>query len=628
MSSNVTNVIIHEIDGQGVQPNTNDANVRIILRQNTKDPNKAPVIKTNSWSFSHDVADLFNARVTNGGSGMTEGPVYTQKIKDKNSTIEFYNAYLDLQGENVLWSCEAIENIEGVLLGQSKWLYEVSKALYFQDLDLEDKYIQVPYVINTIPNYTEAAIATITAFVVLDKMNDISKEIFKILADILSILGAIGAMIKIVIVIAWAIIVLAQIIVFITDIFDHLIQPIKYHAGMLWKELLEIGFKEIGLGFQSTIFDDEFNASLLIMPAKPQSAEDINNQFALGFTVPDSTKTNGEYQKGFNSLIEATLTYFRAEFEIIDDVFIMEKKGDAVVDPVYELPDLPNLPTDPHRTNLKQDYNSNYELFFKDDLSEENTIDNYEGTRTHAITRPKDVENQHAVIGGNHVRVPLEFARASRKEDFTVVEKRIDLLFKEHSSAVNDVINASNKIIVARNSILRAVKKAIKKLKIVGINIPFNPRPIPQLTAVNPMEIPNRFGMMKLSKDFFLEDKLLAVDIGSTPLFNKIREDNAEKVHSEYVYNNYHSGQSLEVTEESPTGNQFFIYKHDAFQLCKEGAEEIFKNKHIFTHGKRETAEVVSCDWFAETGIGEIEIKIPALITDNYRTKLITPDGL
>ena len=298
--------------------------------------------------------------MVSGGSGMSEGPVYSQEIKDENGTLEIYKAFLDLQGENVIYSCENIENITGILHGQEEWLAGVSKAVYFRDLDLKQYYIQTPYVINTIPNYIEAAIATITAFVVLDKIRDISREIGNVLSQILSVLGAIGGLIYAVIVIAWAIVVLAQIIVFMTDIFDHLIQPIKYHAGMKLKKLLEIGCDEIGLDFESTIFDDPIQENLILLPAKKRSPEDAENQFALGFTIPNSTTTNGEYSKSFFELLEAVKLAYRADIDIENGVLHLENIGAPTVTPVSELPDLQNLPGDPHRTNLREVYNSNY----------------------------------------------------------------------------------------------------------------------------------------------------------------------------------------------------------------------------------------------------------------------------
>ena len=303
-----------------MQPSLDDAQVKIILRQNSKNPSLAPIIEHNTWSFGHEVAKQFNDRINGGGTGMTEGPVYSQEITSNGTTIEFYKSVLDLHGENVEWSCESVKNIEGFLYEGNKWLFDLAQTVDFRDLDLKSEYRYLPYVINTIPNYTEAAIATITAFIVIDKMNDIAKEIGKVIADIASILGAIGALIKIVIVIAWAIILLAQIIVFITDIFDHLIQPIKYHALMNWRRQLEIGFDDIDLKFESTLFDDEFLKNVYYLPAKPQSAKDVENAFSLGFTIPGSTKTNGEYQKGFDNLLLFTLEYLDAEVNVIDGV--------------------------------------------------------------------------------------------------------------------------------------------------------------------------------------------------------------------------------------------------------------------------------------------------------------------
>ena len=51
-----TNKITHKLDGVIIQPNTNDGNVRITIRQNTANPNAAPIIKTNTWDFPHSVS--------------------------------------------------------------------------------------------------------------------------------------------------------------------------------------------------------------------------------------------------------------------------------------------------------------------------------------------------------------------------------------------------------------------------------------------------------------------------------------------------------------------------------------------------------------------------------------------
>lgn len=626
--STPTNVITHEIDGIEVEPSIDDGQAKIILRQNSRNSRLAPIIETNTLSFGHEIAEQFNARIANGGTGMTEGPIYSRKITSNGTTIEFDKLVLDLHGENIIWSCESIKNIPSFPYEGDKWIFELAQTVFFQDLDLKSEYKQLPYVINTIPNYVEAAIATITAFIVIDKMNDIAKEIFKVIAEIASILGAIGALIKIVIVIAWAIILLAQIIVFITDIFDHLIQPIKYHALMNWRRQVEIGFKEIGLGFESTLFDDEFIKNVYYLPAKQQSAKDIENAFSLGFTIPESTRTNGEYQKGFDNLLIFTMEYFDARIDVIDGVAHMETRGTQTIEPTSELPNLENLPKDPHRTNLNEVYNSRYIVSFLTDLSEENTIDNYKGTATHAITRPKDVDDKKAILGGNTVQRNLDVSRVSTKLEFTAVEEKLDILFRDYSEETNKVIGAANQVTAARNTIISAVEKVVKKLDVVGIDVPFNPKPIPQLNPVNPEEIPNRKGMAMFSKDNFLVDKLVGLDIASSPLNTKIRKDNTEKIHSEFVYSKYHFRQSIEVTKESPFGNQAFIYNHPEFHLCKEAAKEIIDNKYIFTFNKRETVKVRECEWLAEKGIAAIEIEIPTLITDNYETELITADGL
>ncbi len=629
------NKLVHKLQDLVTQPALNDREVFIELRPDENTENAEPIVSVSTVDFDSSNAVKINNYVAaglTGGVGINEGMKYTLDVTDENSTLRIVDGLLALNAREVLFSKEFVKNVPVELRAKEDSVFKRSKNILWSTLkakgkiDPEADYVQMPYEISDLPNYTEAALTTITNFVVAAKTREIRKEIQNVLGQILSILGAIGAILNLIVIILWAIVALAQIIVLITDVFDHLIQPVKYHATMRLKKLFEIGCKELNLDFESSIFDDPFYADSVECPRKFKSAKDANDQFKFGFTVPESTRTTGYPSGSFFEFFEKWKNIFRASITITDDgKFVFERITDPAQEPTFTLAPIQRTEWG---TN-QEDLDSNFQIFFESDLSETNTIDDYEGTITSAITSPRVIDDPKSVLLDGLKEVPFGIARASRKEELNDLQKVAAEIINEHEEAVNDILILANKVLNARNQIIGNLTKVIKKLKVVGIKITFNPPPVPPLRPVVKGELEERIGIMLLKSDFFMIDKVFSVDENkSDPRLTKIKTDNAEKWGSKFIYDNFHAGQGFVVSDEFPFGNQARTFTGTNVPICKEGIIQIINNKRIFTSDGL-VAIVTYLKWFPKTGIaGKIEYKIQHIETRNLQLETTTPDGL
>jgi hypothetical protein len=620
------NVIKHELLGKVSEPYLDAREIAISIQHDPEDPHAIPIVALSDTDWIFEESNAIQKHMDD--FGIHSGVAYKQTVSDDDNSIVLVDGFLDPSSENAIFGCDTVENIPVILRGRNDWATDAAKAVMFNVLLAQgkittDQYVQVPYVINTIPNYTEAAIATISAFVVIQKIIDISKEIGKVVAGILSVLGAIGAILKLLIVIAWVIVILGLIILFLMDIADHIIQPVKYHASMKLRDLLDAGCKELGLEFRSSIFDDDDINDSVYMPAKLQSFKDVNNANSLGFTIPD-TRSNGYYKDSFFELLLFVKKLFNAKIIISDDDELILERVDTSTNSA-ELR-LPNLPLKKNGNNGSETIAS-YTVEFREDLSDHNTIDNYEGTLTQATTTTTSGVDKKIVSIKGEKTIDLGVSRASRKGGLNNIEQRLNLLYTTHSEQVNQVADIANGLTRITSKIITTISKLIKKLKVVGIKINFDPQPIPRLMHITPTSISERIGMMMLSTDFFQEDKVISLDIATNPFNTKLKEDNDLIWHSETIYNKFHVVQSHAPTTEFPFGNQYVRYSLPDFPLCLEDVIKAINNNIIFTHDGR-TAKIESLEWRPFTGIAT-NVKIRILeVSDRFLvTNLITEDG-
>ena len=628
------NKVTYRLGGKSARPPIGSSG-SISLKSDPQDPDAPPRVTQSVWEFEFRNTEQINDHNAGGlssGVGIREGLRYEVDITDDEGTLNVLDSYLDGTDRNVIYSKNRISNLPSKLRGKNDWFSEVAGRIYFANLlasggITQSQVIQVPYVLNTIPNYKEAAITAITGYIVIKDLRNMGKELGNIGAELASVLSAIAAILKMIVVILWIIIQIATLIQFIAEVFNHLIQPVKFHATMRWVDQLRAGCKALGLEFQSSIFEQDRYKDAVIMESKFKSFEDVKNEDSLGFTTP-STDSNGYYKDSFAQLVLDAQDTFMAKVEITDDnKFIFERIDKGSKEEAYVLPP---IPLDKYSTN-QSDLISTYSMSFRTDLSDENTIDNYEGTASDIITQPIIVNDKFAEIGGRLEIVDIPFARASRKEGLNTIEKKFDRLYKNNSKAVNAIVKIANGIIKVRNSVVSTLSKIIKKLKVIGINIPIELKPIPLLNSITPNSISNRVGMMMLSADHFEVRKIMSLDIDANPMNTKLKEDNIIIWDTRTLYNDFHRVLSFVPSKDFPNGNQFRIYKAADIPFCKEDGLKVLNNSRIFAtvNSEQVKAKITDGNWIFKNKFATgLVIWISHLETTNLETKIITPNGL
>ena len=97
-------------------------------------------------------------------------------------------------------------------------------------LPFTDRYVYVPYVISTVPSAQEAILAALSLITLLIELQNALSSLLKHISGIATFSWP--DLFKIVIHVAYIAFLFATIIRVIQDLFNAIIQPVKFHAGM------------------------------------------------------------------------------------------------------------------------------------------------------------------------------------------------------------------------------------------------------------------------------------------------------------------------------------------------------------------------------------------------------------
>jgi hypothetical protein len=212
-----------------------------------RDGNAKTKITSNNFDFVRENADTIISRVydgATGGYGILEAiPLEVQL--ERNGVIEKpFSGYVDLTKDSI-FSREMCK-VNATERKSIEWLEEKADGFTFEYLRsinviTNDDYKFIPYVINSIPDYKESAIAILTGFIVVQQIIDCIEKVKDLLAEIANPLTAVSGIVKASLLAIYLVTLIASLIKLIKDIIQLLIQPVKYHACMSVKTLVENG---------------------------------------------------------------------------------------------------------------------------------------------------------------------------------------------------------------------------------------------------------------------------------------------------------------------------------------------------------------------------------------------------
>jgi len=512
-------------------------------------------VTINEWEWIRENSDTITSWIADGltgGVGIFEGIPFRIELGKSGTIEQLYNGYLDLSTSQI--ECNQVTATAKERLGID-YINDIADSFSFEYLNTKaklgsngqtmlpftDRYVYVPYVISTVPSAQEAILAAVSLITLLIELQNALTSLLKHISGIATFSWS--DLFKIVIHVAYIAFLFATIIRVIQDLFNAIIQPVKFHAGMKIKDLCEIGADWMGFDFASeTILELEEFADLVLLPQKYNMPinEDIDfiqgftnvasiSQTATGSTQIGQNEENGYYNGTFGQLLRDLKTMFNAKVIIQESstgdrpTLRLERIDYSTSENLYNLPPIDN--NDAYRFNVN-DFNANYLVEFSLDSAEKNTFLDYRGTVYQSTAKPITVDNADLVImkGLNSVAIP--YALGKRKETLTIPEKillpiinEIEQIINSISLLVNGVVFtawlAGNIMITQINNIIDAVNGLPGGTDIPNIdpNLLGEISELPFIDINNTVGDPNeRLGMLLLENDFINVPKVIKVN--------------------------------------------------------------------------------------------------------------------
>lgn len=600
------------------------------------------VVSITNFEWVRENYDWFMTYINSGltgGLGIFEAPAFRIDLFDGTTTKTVFDGYIDLtQGlqvkDRIKLTAKATSH------ATVDWINEVASSFTFEYLAslpagapgriTNANYRYIPYVNNSVPNYQQAAIATLMVYTIEQAIQKEIESIIGIVADCVGYFTTIPAIVKLIVKIAYLIILIITLIKLIKDLIKFIISPVKYHAGMYVKDLLAKGCEYLGMTFESDIYTAG-SAFLyeFIIPPKYYNPVNATDNSLLGFMTPAPNEQVGWWKGTFGSLLDAIKTKYNAKIVVTTDnrVILIRKDKNAQA-PVYQLPDL----YIPEYTYNTDELKANTLIEFQTDTTETNTLQNYSGTIFQVICQPAIVQNQAFVMMKNFDQITVPFARASKKTGLTVPEKLIDDFLEIFDSIANVIVTVVNTIIGIVNDIIALIKKIFRLLGL-NLNIPEIPT-MEELSLGTLMD--NRIGMMVLSADNFNVPKIFLLTEGSESKYNKISTNNdlwecAKTCWDGFYYVNSFIPTQLQPSyTDRPTGNQFIKKNYPKYEFTWQNFLDVVQNNRCYAADGTE-AVLESLKFYPngvnESGTAEGVFRFGKIYTLNLKETFLIPDG-
>lgn len=566
----------------------------------------------------------------NSQVGVIEGLPYKLLLDNQRDTpLEIFNGYLDV------WAKEQSRNENGDVIklnaveqGKVDWLNDVADSFTFEYLYSigvikQSDFIQIPYCINKKQNAIEFLFTIFALFVIYDKL----KSEISILTELIASIGAsvdASIVIRLILHITYVITLLLALAKLVVDLYNLLIQPVKYHTAMSVTRMLEIGCTHLGLTFKSSILQQEPFNKLYWLPEKFALNERGTINGLAGNLSSNIVDNTGFYNGTFGEFLRMWQQVFNAKIICKDDSVYFEKYN---YNPSANNWVVPNLMDSKYNYSYnKDDFYSNINISFAYDLNDKNTIQEWKGTNCQVIQSAITVNNVKMNLAKNYLEVRHPFALGKIKTDLNNLEKLYVTVLRTIDSVANPLINLLNYITRILNSVISVINKIVKLLNTLGIKLKFQvPRipVIPNLKLANLIE--NRIGMLQMESDFVNIPKAILLDVANNPKNTKVNTNNSTYLNAKYLYDNYWYFVSF-VPKGTFNGNQYLIRE---LNECKFTYSDYVKVRYnnMVTDAYGNECELISLKYnpLRETAKGTYKQRKQYL--NNIKETIIEPNG-
>lgn len=627
--------VIVTLNDQEINRPDNLEELSIELNFDKDDPRAQ--VSTNEWELgvgdrrkNNDGAIIANKHISDGlnnGVGITEGAAFQIKIQHKGVEHIPFDGFLDLR--TALISCNKVI-APAMETGGIDWANEAFDGVSIEQIYNEGVYltsannIPVPYIISTIPDAQSTIIAALGTFVLLNEVKNQVQMLLEYLPHGANPFTA-SIIVSIVLRVAHIIVLLVAIINFVIQLFNCIIQPVKYHMGMYLVDQLRAGCKRFGLEFKSSIFDSFPFNKIVIIPEKFNQNVNEDKDGILGFTKPNVNEQVGYYKGSFGDLLRVAKLLIKGKIILRGDGYLhLENEAFKTGAPKYKLPPVEIIE---HTTNAAEIV-TNYLLQFTVDTNDKNTMQKYPGTRMQAITEQKVTNDVKKRLLSGIETVTLPFALTNTKTELTFPEKVFDQFFKAIEPVVSSLVDVVNEIIDVINKLIKTLNKIIKALGVIGIEIDWEIREITPIQTPNFSNlIENRIGMILLENDFINVPKILILNSNSNPANNKPLAQSREVLNALYLWNNFHYVVSFVPREGNENGNQYLNYTTPSIPFTFNDYTLVKNSDGQIEDAHGNEAKIYSLTWNVEELTAIIKFGINTKYTNNLKETILEPNG-
>lgn len=353
---------------------------------------------------------------------------------------------------------------------------------------IDKKTIYVPYILSSVPNYQDAFIALFSITYVASQLYQTSKTLVQWATPMVG-LGAVAGVLQLVLEILYATILLITLIALINQLFNSLIQPVKYHGAMLISDMLKLASAKMGLSFQSSVWDSHPYNKLAYIPEKfsPHTNAaniweimgigNMNGYSAGGYTTPayapssiHNSSTDGIQHGYLNGtardlfILAKRLMNGKITIEDQSNVLILERRDYSIGGSTYQLP---AIRADWNGYNTDE-LTANIIIKFAVDYTERNSVDYktvtgipfYNGTILQATHEQITTVNKNLVSLKGLRQIDIPVCRGVMKDRLTFIERAVEdleILWNGIITLENIGIAVINVLIIALNAIIIAI---------------------------------------------------------------------------------------------------------------------------------------------------------------------------
>lgn len=584
--------IFHLINGQDLGEPRNWRDLEITVDWLNKKESGA--INVSDLAFVNEANEYLQQRALNGmtgGVGIFEGVPYEILIGELTNPTFKFKGYLDMTEEMTVIGGEEIVCSLKKEKGDD-WLNDVADAfsfayLYDQGIITDGDFVRVPYVINYVPDGMQLIVLSMSIYMMtkelIENIENIAKSIAIIVNASTPVIGVsvgFGAGV----VTAWdlgdyvyaALEVIARIIYtiaiviamknLIEELFEQLMPKKRNHLGMTFLKMTEKMCEYLGLGFQSSLLQNDLK-NWVCIPNKDRKGGESGE-----YGYPSNA--GPIYTPG--DLIRTMKEMFNADYRIINNVFLFERKDAFQTPSTYQMPD---FFSNQERKLQQFQFNtnemlSNYNIFWQYDIQDQNTLDDQTGRVFQAITTPLTTINPQFVNIKNLAQISIPFSIGKEKTGLTAVEEILKFL----GQLVDNITG------------------------IFGGGTNFA------------SQIENRIGSLLLSSHFLTVGKVVVMN------GDKLANNQRQLVDSRLLWDKYHFINSF--AEYQGVHNQFYRYKDEPVGMTIQDFALILDNNNaVDSQGNEYQIEKVVYNPYR--GKAKLDYRVKKKYTNNLKIELL-----